>query len=54
MDIGVYLPQVGFTWDELRARVEACDALGIFFHDRVEAATLRLLAREVVPRAAEL
>jgi F420-dependent oxidoreductase-like protein len=29
MNIGVYIPQVGFTWDELRARVEACDALGI-------------------------
>lgn len=29
MEIGVYIPQVGFTWDELRARVEACDALGI-------------------------
>ena len=25
MEIGVYLPQVGFTWDELRARVVACD-----------------------------
>jgi alkanesulfonate monooxygenase SsuD/methylene tetrahydromethanopterin reductase-like flavin-dependent oxidoreductase (luciferase family) len=29
MDIGVYIPQVGFSWEELRARVEACDALGI-------------------------
>ena len=29
MDIGVYLPQVGFTWSELRARVQECDALGI-------------------------
>src|SRR2546428_2650045 len=29
IDIGVYLPQVGFSWDELRARVVACDRLGI-------------------------
>ena len=29
MHIGVYIPQVGLTWDELRAKVEACDALGI-------------------------
>lgn len=29
MEIGVYIPQVGLSWDELRARVEACDALGI-------------------------
>ena len=29
MDVGVYLPQVGFTWDELRARVVACDREGI-------------------------
>jgi alkanesulfonate monooxygenase SsuD/methylene tetrahydromethanopterin reductase-like flavin-dependent oxidoreductase (luciferase family) len=29
MEIGVYLPQVGFTWPELRERVEACDGLGI-------------------------
>jgi len=29
MEIGVYLPQVGLSWGELRARVEACDALGI-------------------------
>jgi alkanesulfonate monooxygenase SsuD/methylene tetrahydromethanopterin reductase-like flavin-dependent oxidoreductase (luciferase family) len=29
VDIGVYLPQVGFGWDELRARVVACDRLGI-------------------------
>jgi alkanesulfonate monooxygenase SsuD/methylene tetrahydromethanopterin reductase-like flavin-dependent oxidoreductase (luciferase family) len=29
MQIGVYLPQAGFSWNELRARVEACDALGI-------------------------
>jgi alkanesulfonate monooxygenase SsuD/methylene tetrahydromethanopterin reductase-like flavin-dependent oxidoreductase (luciferase family) len=29
MEIGVYLPQVGFAWPELRERVEACDALGI-------------------------
>ena len=29
MDLGVYLPQVGFTWDELRARVVACDREGI-------------------------
>jgi len=29
MDVGVYLPQVGFAWDELRRRVQACDRLGI-------------------------
>jgi alkanesulfonate monooxygenase SsuD/methylene tetrahydromethanopterin reductase-like flavin-dependent oxidoreductase (luciferase family) len=29
VEIGVYLPQVGFTWEELRARVVACDRLGI-------------------------
>src|SRR5215470_5814753 len=29
MDVGVYIPQVGFTWDELRARVQTCDELGI-------------------------
>lgn len=28
-EIGVYLPQVGLTWDQLRAKVETCDALGI-------------------------
>ena len=27
--IGVYLPQVGFSWPELRDRVVACDRLGI-------------------------
>ncbi len=29
MEIGVYLPQVGLAWDELRARVVFCDRLGI-------------------------
>ena len=29
VEIGVYLPQVGFTWDELRARVRLCDREGI-------------------------
>jgi len=29
VEIGVYVPQVGVTWDELRAKVQACDALGI-------------------------
>jgi alkanesulfonate monooxygenase SsuD/methylene tetrahydromethanopterin reductase-like flavin-dependent oxidoreductase (luciferase family) len=29
VELGVYLPQVGFTWDELRARVVACDREGI-------------------------
>jgi alkanesulfonate monooxygenase SsuD/methylene tetrahydromethanopterin reductase-like flavin-dependent oxidoreductase (luciferase family) len=29
IDVGVYLPQVGLAWDELRARVAACDRLGI-------------------------
>jgi hypothetical protein len=29
VEIGVYLPQVGFAWEELRARVVACDRLGI-------------------------
>lgn len=28
-EVGVYLPQVGFTWDELRDRVVACDRDGI-------------------------
>jgi alkanesulfonate monooxygenase SsuD/methylene tetrahydromethanopterin reductase-like flavin-dependent oxidoreductase (luciferase family) len=27
--IGVYIPQVGFAWPELQARVVACDRLGI-------------------------
>src|SRR2546428_1876917 len=29
IDIGLYLPQVGLAWDDLRARVVACDRLGI-------------------------
>jgi alkanesulfonate monooxygenase SsuD/methylene tetrahydromethanopterin reductase-like flavin-dependent oxidoreductase (luciferase family) len=29
MDLGIYLPQVGFAWDELRARVQQCDREGI-------------------------
>jgi len=29
VDVGVYLPQVGFTWDELRDRVRLCDREGI-------------------------
>jgi len=29
MDVGVYLPQVGFTWDELTRRAQACDRHGI-------------------------
>ncbi len=29
VEIGVYLPQVGFSWAELRARVVTCDRLGI-------------------------
>lgn len=29
MDVGVYLPQVGFAWDELQRRAQACDRLGI-------------------------
>jgi len=29
VEIGVYLPQVGFTWNDLVARVRACDRLGI-------------------------
>ena len=29
MDVGVYLPQVGFAWDDYRARVVACDREGI-------------------------
>ena len=28
-EIGVYLPQVGFGWEELRARAVLCDRLGI-------------------------
>jgi F420-dependent oxidoreductase-like protein len=28
-EIGVYLPQVGFTWEDLRARAIECDELGI-------------------------
>jgi alkanesulfonate monooxygenase SsuD/methylene tetrahydromethanopterin reductase-like flavin-dependent oxidoreductase (luciferase family) len=46
MDIGVYIPQVGFTWDELRTRVEACDALGIhsvWFMDHLYPPTLPTL-----------
>ena len=47
------------TPDDIVARLRERAALGVrgvvfFFHDRVEPATLRLLAREVVPRAAEL
>ena len=43
MDIGVYIPQVGFSWDELRARVVACDELGIhsvWFMDHLYPPTL--------------
>jgi alkanesulfonate monooxygenase SsuD/methylene tetrahydromethanopterin reductase-like flavin-dependent oxidoreductase (luciferase family) len=29
LELGVHLPQVGFTWEELRARVVDCDRLGI-------------------------
>ena len=29
VEIGVYIPQVGLSWDELRARVVECDELGI-------------------------
>src|SRR5262245_18676805 len=29
MDIGLYLPQVACTWDELRTRVQRCDREGI-------------------------
>jgi alkanesulfonate monooxygenase SsuD/methylene tetrahydromethanopterin reductase-like flavin-dependent oxidoreductase (luciferase family) len=29
MDVGVYLPQVAFTWEDLRARVVECDRAGI-------------------------
>jgi alkanesulfonate monooxygenase SsuD/methylene tetrahydromethanopterin reductase-like flavin-dependent oxidoreductase (luciferase family) len=29
LDVGVYLPQIGMTWDELRARAIECDELGI-------------------------
>jgi alkanesulfonate monooxygenase SsuD/methylene tetrahydromethanopterin reductase-like flavin-dependent oxidoreductase (luciferase family) len=29
VEIGVYLPQVGFTWDALRERVALCDRVGI-------------------------
>ena len=28
-EIGVYLPQVGFAWNELRARVQLCDREGV-------------------------
>jgi alkanesulfonate monooxygenase SsuD/methylene tetrahydromethanopterin reductase-like flavin-dependent oxidoreductase (luciferase family) len=27
--IGVYVPQIGLSWEELRAKVRACDELGI-------------------------
>jgi alkanesulfonate monooxygenase SsuD/methylene tetrahydromethanopterin reductase-like flavin-dependent oxidoreductase (luciferase family) len=47
------------TPDDIVARLRQRAALGVrgvifFLHDRVELSTLRLLAREVVPRAAEL
>src|SRR5260221_7173004 len=29
MDVGVYLPQLAFTWEELRTRVVECDRAGI-------------------------
>jgi alkanesulfonate monooxygenase SsuD/methylene tetrahydromethanopterin reductase-like flavin-dependent oxidoreductase (luciferase family) len=29
VNVGVYLPQVGFAWDDLAARVVACDRAGI-------------------------
>ncbi len=29
VEIGIYLPQVGFTWEELRSRVALCDREGI-------------------------
>jgi len=28
-EVGVYLPQVGFTWEELRTRVQLCDREGV-------------------------
>jgi alkanesulfonate monooxygenase SsuD/methylene tetrahydromethanopterin reductase-like flavin-dependent oxidoreductase (luciferase family)/ribosomal protein S18 acetylase RimI-like enzyme len=37
-EIGVYLPQVGFAWNELRARVQLCDREGmhsIWFMDHL-------------------
>jgi alkanesulfonate monooxygenase SsuD/methylene tetrahydromethanopterin reductase-like flavin-dependent oxidoreductase (luciferase family) len=43
VQIGVYIPQVGLTWNELRATVEACDALGIhsvWFMDHLYPPTL--------------
>ena len=43
MEIGVYLPQVGITWEDLRATVQACDALGIdsvWFMDHLYPPTL--------------
>lgn len=41
--VGVYLPQVGMRWDELRVRVVACDRLGIgsvWFMDHLYPPTL--------------
>src|SRR5215831_14863133 len=29
VEVGIYLPQIGFAWDELRARVQLCDGEGI-------------------------
>lgn len=29
LDVGVYVPQVALTWDEVRHRAERCEALGI-------------------------
>src|SRR5215470_21793 len=29
VEVGVYLPQVGLSWEELRARVVLCDRLGL-------------------------
>ena len=43
MEIGVYLPQVSITWEDLRATVQACDALGIdsvWFMDHLYPPTL--------------
>jgi alkanesulfonate monooxygenase SsuD/methylene tetrahydromethanopterin reductase-like flavin-dependent oxidoreductase (luciferase family) len=43
MEIGIYVPQVGLAWEDLRATVQLCDALGIdsvWFMDHLYPPTL--------------
>src|SRR3979411_3548493 len=38
IEFGIYVPQIGFTYDEIRARAELCEELGfhsIWFFDHL-------------------